>query len=93
MPVQPRRRTRRLVVADARPRPETRRVDLPARQEFTRAVLTLVAAGVFLVTLIGAFILANGPHWDNAKELLLIFLPVEATLLGGAGAFYFATKQ
>jgi hypothetical protein len=37
--------------------------------------------------------LANGPHWDNAKELLQIFLPVEATLLGGAGAFYFATER
>jgi hypothetical protein len=96
VPTQRRRRrtgSAPLAVVDSRPRPTTRRVDLSARQEFTRAALAIVAAAIFLVTLIGALVLANGPHWDNAKELLQIFLPVEATLLGGAGAFYFATER
>jgi hypothetical protein len=67
--------------------------ELLVRQELTRGLLAGFAALLFLVTLIGALWLASGPHWENAKELLQIFLPVEGTLLGGAGTFYFAGRK
>lgn len=68
-------------------------MDLPARQESTRTVLAIAAAAIFLVTLVGAFVLADGPNWANAKDLLDLFVPIEATILGAAVGFYFGTKQ
>ena len=79
------------MVGDAQPRPQTRDVEI--HQERTRGLLALIGLLIFLATLIGAFFLAGGDHWANAKELLQIFLPAETALIGTVGGFYFGAKK
>ena len=81
-----------LDVPDPHP-PETKPVSVTQRQEDTRAWLTIMAAGIFVGTLIIAFFFARTSYWPNAKDLLQMVLPIEITLLGAAGGFYFAAKK
>jgi hypothetical protein len=64
-------------------------------EELTRVSLALSFVLLFAGTIIWACCAATGatpPHWEHAKELLQSLLPAETSLLGGAVAFYFATK-
>ena len=54
------------------------------------AVFLLV---IFAATLIYAAVAAFTTHWPEAKDLLLIVLPVETSLLGSALGFYFGSQR
>jgi hypothetical protein len=65
-------------------------------EELARISLALSFVLLFAGTVIwacGAALWASPAHWGNVKDLLQSLLPAETSLLGGAVAFYFATKK
>jgi|GEM_PF-6981443 len=70
---------------DYDPRPQHDRV---------RAVVAFSFVGIFLITIILAFIVIMGfsNDWTNTKDLLQLILPAETALIGSAIGFYFGTQ-
>ena len=62
-------------------------------QEIVRAAVALAAVAIFLVTIILAFQSVGASRWENTKELLLILLPAESTLVAAAVGFYLGRKK
>lgn len=58
------------------------------RGEVARLLIIVLLFAAFGITLVWAFIGANGPHWNNVKDLLDLLLPAETALIGTAVAFY-----
>jgi hypothetical protein len=70
------------------------------RRLWAEELARISLAGSFVLIFAGtviwacwASVAAGEPGWTNAKDLLSILLPAETTLLGGAVAFYFATRE
>ena len=66
------------------------------RREFARQDIALILLLIFAVTAVWVLITAligSELAWANTKEALQILLPVEASLLGSAVTFYFATSD
>lgn len=66
------------------------------RREFARQYIALILLLIFALTAIWVLITAligSELAWTNTKEALQILLPVEASLLGSAVSFYFATSN
>ena len=64
-------------------------------REFARHYLALILLALFAVTVGWVLYVAQfgtDESWTGVKEALLILLPVEASLLGSALSFYFATS-
>jgi len=57
-------------------------------REGIRLVIVVLLFAAFIITLVWAFLGANGPYWKNVKDLLDLILPAETALLGTAIAFY-----
>ena len=65
----------------------------PRREgEVVRLVIVLLLFAVLIITVVWAFLSANGPHWNNVKSLLDLLFPAETALLGTAIAFYMSTQ-
>jgi hypothetical protein len=56
--------------------------------EIVRLLIVVLLFTVFGITLVWAFIAANGKYWNNVKDLLDLVLPAETALLGTTIAFY-----
>ena len=66
----------------------------PSRlQEMVRTAVAVAAVAIFLVTLILAFQSVGASRWEDTKELLLILLPAESTLVAAAVGFYLGCKR
>lgn len=66
------------------------------RQEVARQAIAVGLVIIFAVTIIWVLYAAtiDRPEtWVNTKEALQILLPVEASLLGSAVGYYFATSS
>ncbi len=69
--------------------------EVQRRREFARFWIALILLIVFSATVIWVLFAAfwgNDTAWKNTKDALQILLPVEASLLGSAISFYFATR-
>jgi hypothetical protein len=65
----------------------------PAFEEWVRASLALIFAGMLAATGAWAFIEVHSNDWAHVKSLLDILVPAESALLGSAVGFYFGTKK
>jgi len=65
----------------------------PAFEEWIRAGLALIFAGLLAATGGWAFIEIHSKDWNHVKALLDILIPAESALLGSAVGFYFGTKK
>lgn len=60
--------------------------------ENVRFVIVLLLFAVLILTVVWSFLSANGPHWNNVKDLLDLLFPAETALLGTAIAFYMSAQ-
>ncbi len=66
------------------------------RREFARQYIAIILLLIFAATVVWVLVTAligSESAWTNTKEALQILLPVEASLLGSAVSFYFATSD
>jgi hypothetical protein len=57
-------------------------------KDLGRLLILVGLLTLLLVTVIAAFLAANGPNWAKVKSLLDLLLPAETALLGVAVTFY-----
>jgi hypothetical protein len=67
---------------------------LRPRHDRTHAVVTLAFVGIFLITIILAFVVIMGfsNDWTATKDLLQLILPAEFALAGSTMGFYFGSR-
>lgn len=65
-------------------------------QDWVRAAIALSFAGLFVLTVIGAMLLAiffsGSASWQNIKDMFQLLITAESGLLGAATGFYFGTR-
>jgi hypothetical protein len=75
--------------ADEAPRPKT----IEETKEQVRGQITGWSIFTFILTIILGFVGVFTGYWADAKELLMIVIPIEGTLIGGIAGYYLGTGR
>ena len=73
------------------PEPQPPGNEVAVREEKTRGRITNWALGIFTVTVVLSFAGIFTGHWEETKNLLLVILPLESTLIGAIAGYYLGT--
>lgn len=75
--------------ADESLRPKT----VEETKEIVRGQITGWTIFTFIVTILLSFVGVFTDKWDDTKDLLMIIVPLEATLIGGIAGYYLGTGK
>lgn len=75
--------------ADEALRPKT----VEETKERVRGQITGWTIFTFIVTILLSFVGVFTGNWDDTKDLLMIIVPLEATLIGGIAGYYLGTGK
>ncbi len=75
--------------ADEAPRPKT----IEETKERVRGQITGWSIFTFILTIVLGFLGVFTGYWADAKELLMIVIPIEGTLIGGIAGYYLGTGR
>jgi hypothetical protein len=75
--------------ADDAPRPRT----IEERKEQVRGQITGWSIFTFILTIVLGFVEVFTGYWEDAKELLMIVIPIEGALIGGIAGYYLGTGR